>query len=173
MNQNDVVAAMAVLYPTLQVGIDYTTNNNNGVGSLALWNPVNGTPPTTDQLQTALDGIQLTGYKTLQSQAIENSFQTATYATPIAYMGTTFWTDSNSQTLLLGASSAMTMDGAVPSGFAWWDTTGSPIEMTLAQLQGLLQAVVAMINTNFVKKKALLVQIAAATTATAVQAIVW
>ena len=33
--------------------------------------------------------------------------------------------------------------------------------MTLAQLQGLFQAVVAMINVNFIKKKTLLAQITA------------
>lgn len=173
MTQNDIVAAMQSLFPTLQVGIDYTTNNNNDVGSIALWNNANGTQPTTDQLQAVLDGIQLVGYKTVQSNTVTASFQNATYNTPIAYMGTTFWTDQDSQTLLLGATVGYTQAGAVPAGFQWWDATGTPVAMTLAQLQGLYQATVAMINVNFTKKKNLLAQIAAATTVAAVQAITW
>ena len=49
------------------------------------------------QLQAAFDAIQIVGYKTVQTAAITASFQTATYGTPIAYMGTTFWTDSDSR----------------------------------------------------------------------------
>lgn len=173
MNQHDIVAALQSLIPSLQVGIDYTTNNTTPDASIVLWNNANGTQPTTDQLQAALDAIQIVGYRTMQTTAINNSFQTATYGTPIAYMGTTFWTDADSQTLLLGASSAMTLAGAVPSGFAWWDTTSTPVPMTLAELQGLFQAVVAMINVNFIKKKTLLAQITAATTIAAVQAVIW
>lgn len=174
MTQNDIVAAMQSLYPNLQVGIDFTTNNNNGVGSLALWNNANGTQPTTEQLQAVLDAIQIVGYKTVQTATIANSFNVATYQTPIAYMGTTFWTDSNTQFMLMGAMAGFLAAGsAVPSGFQWWDSTGHAVGMTFAQFSGLYQATLAMFNTNFVKQKTLLAEIQAATTIAAVRAIVW
>lgn len=111
--------------------------------------------------------------QTAKSAAIETSYQNATFVSGIAYMGTTFWTDQNSQNLLVGAMVGFQMAGAVPVGFAWWDATGKPVSMTLAQLQGLYQAIVAQVNTNFVHRKALLAQIAAATTVAEVQAVGW
>jgi hypothetical protein len=115
----------------------------------------------------------LASAQTIQSATIESSYQDAIYNQPISYMDTTFWTDQNSQSMLMGAVVGFQMDGGVPAGFSWWDSTSTAIPMTLAQLQGLYQAILGRFNACFVKRKTLLAQIEAATTVAAVEAIVW
>jgi hypothetical protein len=88
-------------------------------------------------------------------------------------MATTFWTDQNSQSLLMGAMIGYSQLGSTPEGFLWWDSTNTGVPMTLAQLQGLYQAIMQRINTNFVKRKQLLAVVAAATTIDAVQVVMW
>ncbi len=132
-----------------------------------------GAQPTTAELTAAWDSIQLANAQTVQSAAIESSYQIATYETPIVYMGTSFWADSNSQFMLLGAVWGYSKAGAVPSGFAWWDSTGKAIPMTLVELEGLADAILNMVNTNFGKRKSLVASIAAATTVAEVEAVVW
>lgn len=122
-------------------------------------------PPTPAELLSAA--------MTAQSNAIEAAYQNATFSTAIAYMSTTFWADQNSQNMLMGALLVFNSLGGVPSGFQWWDATNTGVAMTLAQLQGLAQAILARVNTNFARRKALLAEIAAAASVAAVQAIVW
>ena len=111
--------------------------------------------------------------QTTQSATIEAAYQNATFATAIPYMGTTFWTDQNSQSLLMGAMIGYSQVGGTPAGFMWWDSTNTGVPMTLAQLQGLYQAIMQRINANFVKRKELLAIVVAATTVDAAQAVVW
>jgi hypothetical protein len=88
-------------------------------------------------------------------------------------MGSTFWTDQNSQSLLMGAVVGYGMSGGTPEGFLWWSATNTGVPMTLADLQGLYQSIMLRINANFVKRKDLLAAVSAATTVPDVQAVVW
>jgi hypothetical protein len=115
----------------------------------------------------------LAAAQTAQAAEIEASYQNATFQTPIDYMAATFWTDQNSQSLLMGAVVGYGMAGGTPDGFLWWSATNTGVPMTLADLQGLYQAIMVRINDNFVKRKALLASVTAATTVTEVQAVVW
>ena len=69
-----------------------------------------------------------------QKAVIADAFKNATYNVPISYMGTTFFTDQNSQTMLSGALTVLNPIGSTPAGFSWWDATDTAVPMTLAQL---------------------------------------
>jgi len=173
MNKHDMIAAIEVLYPKVQYSIDYTIQETAGLPALSQWDSSLGAQPTQEQIQTALDAVQLSGYKQLQSTVIQASYQNAAYNTPIPYMGSTFWTDSDSQFKVLGAAWGYGKAGAVPDGFAWWDATGAAVPMTLVQLEGLAQATLAEVEDAFIKRKTLLASITAATTVAEVQSVVW
>jgi hypothetical protein len=173
MTQNDMIAAIASLFPTAQYTVDFTIKVANNVATLLTWNNALGTQPTDAVMASALAAIQLNSYKGIQSATIESSYQNAALNTPIAYMGTTFWTDADSQFKLLAAAWGFDKLGAVPAGFAWWDSTGAAVPMTLAQLDGLALATLNAGNATFIKRKTYLATIAAATTVAAVQAVVW
>lgn len=170
---HDAIAAIASLFPAAQYSIDYTVQVTDSVAAILTWNAAIGTQPTTDQIQSVLTGIKLSGYKQSQSNAIQAAYQNAAYNTPVAYMGTTFWTDSDSQFKVLGAAWGYGKAGSVPDGFAWWDATGNGVPMTLPQLEGLAQATLAAVEAAFLKRKTYLAAIAAATTVAAVQAVTW
>lgn len=170
---HNTITAVSSLFPTARYSIDYTIQVTDGVASILTWNAAIGNQPTVDEIQSALASVQLAGYKQLQSNAIQASYQNAAYNTPIAYMGTTFWTDSDSQFKLLGAAWGYGKTGSVPDGFAWWDATGAGVPMTLTQLEGLAQATLAESEAAFVKRKTLLATITAATTVADVQSVVW
>lgn len=173
MNMHDMIAAIEVLCPKAQYSIDYTIQVTNDVPTLLTWKAELGAQPSQEQIQTTLDSIQLEGYKRLQATVIEASYQNATYNTAIGYMGTTWWTDQNSQSMLMGALVVFGATNSVPEGFQWWDATNTGVPMTLQELQGLSAAILTRVNTNFVKRKTLLANITAATTVAAVQAIIW
>lgn len=170
---HDAIAGVASLFPAAQYSIDYTLQVTNGVATVATWNAAVGTQPNADEIQAALTSVKLAGYKQLQSNVIQAAYQNAAYNTPIAYMGTTFWTDSDSQFKLLGAAWGYGKTGSVPDGFAWWDATGAGVPMTLDQLEGLAQATLGAVNAAFVKRKTYLATITAATTVAEVQTVVW
>lgn len=71
--------------------------------------------------------------------ALMDTSYTAAVTAPIAYMGTTFQTDQASQDLIAGVLTAA--GGALPAGFAWYDTNNAPVAMTFADLQGLAAAI--------------------------------
>jgi len=170
---HDTIAAVSSLFPSAQYSTDYTVKVTDGAAAILTWNAAIGTQPTAAQIQSALDAIKLSAYKQTQSSAIQADYQNAAYNTPIAYMGTTFWTDSDSQFKVLGSAWGYGKVGAVPDGFAWWDATGNPVPMTLDQLEGLAQATLVEVEAAFVKRKTLLADIAAATTVAEVQAVAW
>jgi hypothetical protein len=173
MNQNDTIAAVGNIFPASHFPVDYTLRVVGDVATFATWNNALGTQPSDDDLTASLAAIKLRSGKIVQSSAIESAYQVAALNTPLSYMGTTFWTDQNSQFMLLAASWGFEKAGGVPEGFAWWDSNGNAVPMTLAQLEGLALATLANVNAIFVKRKQLLAAIVAAATLAEVQAVVW
>jgi hypothetical protein len=68
---------------------------------------------------------------------------------PVSYMGTTFQADPASVELMNRAINVYTAAGSVPEGFWWLDAENNKVPMTLAQLQGLGQAVADRVWTSF------------------------
>jgi Domain of unknown function (DUF4376) len=72
---------------------------------------------------------------------------TAAYITaiqqPVAYMSTTFNADIDSQNKAVQVLAAMTPAGSTPSGFFWVDADNNQVPMSLANVQGLAQAMMA------------------------------
>lgn len=125
---------------------------------------VNGNPVAVDaRLLMTLNELQA-----WQAAWIEAAYQTAIQA-PVSYMGTQFQSDDASQSILARCLSA----GVVPSGFFWLDAQNNQVTMSYPQLQGLAAAMLAQGQTAFAKKTQLKAQIRAATTRTAVEAVVW
>lgn len=122
-------------------------------------------PPSPEELLAAA--------KTAQNNAIEAAYQNATFATAIPYKGATFWTDSDSQSKIMGLMVVYGKAAALPDGFLFWDATNHGVPMTYADMEGLAMAIAKRENTNFVRRKTLLAQIQTATTVAEVQAVVW
>lgn len=132
------------------------------------WQVVNG--ELQEIVPTAAQ--QLTVAQTSQNEIIAAAYQAA-ITSPCSYMGTSFWCDKDSQTILAHSLVVFNQAGAVPANFYYLDANGNDISMSLTQLQGLGSAVATQYLGAFQKRVSLQRQIAAATTIEAVQAIVW
>jgi hypothetical protein len=122
----------------------------------ALRNP----PPTLADAKAAQIAILTAAYNTAIQQ-------------PVAYMSTTFQADADSQTKVISVLAAMTPAGATPAGFYWVDAANTHIPMTLAQVQGLAQAMMAQGWAAFQQLQTRKASVNAATTIDVVQAVVW
>jgi len=85
----------------------------------------------------------------------------------------TFQTDSNSRDLLSFAVAGYSAQQAVPAGFYWKSEDNAQVPFTLADLNGLLAAVLAQDWAGFQQLTTLKTQVAAAMTVADVEAIVW
>ncbi|MDN7763808.1 DUF4376 domain-containing protein [Burkholderia cepacia] len=85
----------------------------------------------------------------------------------------TFQADPGSQTVLMQTTQGYSIAGGVPDGFFWVAADNTHVPFTLADLEGLYQAMLARGWAAFLHKQALKDQINAATTIEAVQAITW
>ena len=90
----------------------------------------------------------------------------------------TFQADSVSQAYVMQTTQGYSIAGATPSGFYWVAADNTHVPFTLADLQGLYQAMLEQGWTAFQKRQTLKAQINAITTSTAnavaaVQAITW
>ena len=81
--------------------------------------------------------------------------------------------DTDSQSSLKDALIGFTPAGATPSGFYWRSLDNTNVPFTLADLQGLAQAMISQGWAAFQKRINLLAQIAAATTTSQVESITW
>ena len=88
---------------------------------------------------------------------------------PVSYLGSTFQADEPSQLVLTKCLVA----GSVPAGFYWLDANNHQVVMTFAQLQGLSTVMLVQGQAAFAKLQTLKAQVRAATTLSAVQAVVW
>ncbi len=117
-----------------------------------------------------------------QAQATQIATLSASYAAavaqPVAYtskggVSKDFDADPASVTTLQSALAGYTPAGAVPAGFYWVASDNTQVAFTLADLQGLAQALLAQGWAAFQKLQTLKAQVAAATTVAAVEAVVW
>jgi hypothetical protein len=109
-----------------------------------------------------------TGKITLLTQAYNAAIQQ-----PVSYMGTTFQADPDSVTKLMQVLAAMSPVGATPTGFYWVDALNNHVAMTLAQAQGLAQAIMGQGWAAFQNLQTKKASVASATSVIAVQAIVF
>lgn len=103
---------------------------------------------------------------------LERAYETAVQQ-PVAYMGTTFQADYDSQTTLTKTLTALTPLGAVPQGFAWLDTNNNAVPMTLAELAGLAATMLNQGWVAFQNKQAKKQAARDAQTADDVNAVTW
>ena len=86
-----------------------------------------------------------------------------------------FDTEAPASTILAAAQATQgyQIAGATPDGFYWKASDNTQVPFTLADLQGLYQAILAQGWAAFQKRTTLKAQISAATTVAAVQAVNW
>ena len=108
--------------------------------------------------------------QTTQLALIESAYQQAN-TQPIAYMGTIFQADQNSQSLMAAVITAC--GGSLPTGFAWFDINNAPVTMTFAQLQGLAGTILLRGQPLFTHKQTQKAAIRAALDIPTVQAVIW
>lgn len=138
------------------------------------WKVVNGAliappAPTTAQLLSQAQTTQIAMLKQSYGAAIQQ---------PVSYTSKggvtkTYQADQRSVSNLQAALAAFGAAGATPSGFYWVSADNTQVPFVLADLQGLAQAFMAQGWAAFQKLQALKAEVMAATTASAVQAIVW
>ncbi|AOK33973.1 hypothetical protein WL90_06720 [Burkholderia cenocepacia] len=85
----------------------------------------------------------------------------------------TFQADPGSQTVLMQTTQGYSIAGGVPEGFYWVAADNAHVPFTLADLEGLYQAMLARGWAAFQRKQTLKEQINAATTVADVQAVTW
>lgn len=111
------------------------------------------------------------------AKAAQIAILTAAYSTaiqqPVAYMSTTFQADADSQTKVIQVLAAMTPAGVTPAGFYWVDVPNNHVAMTLAQVQGLAQAMMSQGWAAFQQLQTRKASVNAAATVPDVQAVVW
>jgi hypothetical protein len=94
---------------------------------------------------------------------------TAAIQLPVAYMSTTFQTDTASQDVLTKCLVA----GSVPAGFYWLDATNAQVAMTFTELQGLAGTILAQGQVAFDKLQTKKTAVRDATTVADIEAVVW
>jgi len=154
--------ASSIPTPNIEVSeVDWQTALDNGY---------NYVDATTNTLSTK-DFRTFTELQVVKKQEIKASYNSANQL-DIDYMSTTFQADKASQDLITGILAG----GAVPSGFTWRDNTqpaNVDVPMTLAEFQGLSQAIVARGQVNWIKYQGLKAQVDLATTQADLDLIVW
>lgn len=181
MNQNDMIAAIGSIFPTSTFQADYTITVTDGVPSIRTWNNSLGTQPTIEQIQAALDSIQLSGYKQQQLSLITAASQTAqTTGFVSSALGSPYtYPSSPSDQANLTAVITGSMIPAQPSGatYLFWCKNSAGFENfvshTAAQIQQVGLDALAAIMAGKSKQLTLSAEIQAATTIAGVQAIVW
>jgi Domain of unknown function (DUF4376) len=169
----NTLAAVLSLYPQLVPGPDFTIVPATGGGTaIGAWTTTVAPQPTVDQLTAASNALDRGAAQSAQIQKLSVPYQAALQV-PVSYMGTTFEADLSSQTIVAHAMLVYSTEGATPSGFYFVDSNNNQVPMTLTQLQGLGSAIAASYLLTFQKWTALKAQVLAATTVTAVQAVVW
>jgi hypothetical protein len=114
------------------------------------------------------DAELLTNAQTTQKALLVTDYNTA-LTQDIAYMRTTFQAGTGS----LGLITQVLAVGSIPSGFYWRDKANNNVAMTYVQLQGLASAIQTRGLGYYTNLQTLKVQIANATTVTAVQSVIW
>ena len=123
-----------------------------------------------DEVLLALNGLEF--FRTSQIQTLAVSYQAALQA-PVAYMGTTFDADAQSQIIVAHAMLIYGIAGATPDGFYFASANGAKVPMTLTQLQGLGSAIANNYLPVFQHWIELKAQVMAAMTLADVQGVVW
>jgi len=118
------------------------------------------------------DSVLLEQAKSAQIITLTSAYNAAIQQ-PVSYMGTTFQADADSQTKVIQVLAAMTPAGSTPSGFYWVDAANNHVAMTLAQVQGLSQAMMAQGWTAFQRLQTHKAAVNAAASIPDVQAVVW
>jgi len=116
------------------------------------------------------DSVLLGHAKSMQIAALTSAYNSAIQR-PVSYLGTTFQADADSQTKVIQVLAAMTPAGATPAGFYWVDAANNHVAMTLAQVQGLSQAMMAQGWAEFQNLQVKKASVNAATTIAEAQAI--
>ena len=135
-------------------------------GGLTQANPY---APTAAQLLNRAQTIQ----KALVTKGYTAAITTNVAYTTVAGVVSTYQADANSQQILVRALQSYRVAGAVPSGFYWRSADNTNVPFTLADLEGLDAAMMAQGWAAFQQLTTLKADIDAATTVSAVTAIVW
>ena len=166
-------------------------SNGNGIGSHTYVEepstyPSNEVPCTQAQAQNPtlyqVVGGQivesLTAAQSAQIALLQSSAQKAEQA-PLTYttsggVTATFLMTPHQWTKFMGAYTKYVVKGdTFPSGYSFFDQNGKPVPVTVADISGIFDAGMAQIEGAMSKLSSLVAQVEAATTVSAVQAIVW
>ncbi len=174
----DLVAVLYYLFPHAVAGRDFALENFSGTLQIVAWNTaLLGAQPTQAQLDTAWATVQLTQAKSAQRAVIEQAYFAARYGPPVTVTfgstAYTFPTDVDTQQNIMGYIAANVTNATGTQTYSLMDASGTVQQLTYAQLELLGQAIQNVSTAAFTKKLTLEGEIAAATTVSGVQSIVW
>lgn len=178
MNLAQLQQAVLKIYPTISSQTAYTTSfDSSGNAEIVLWNNSVGPQPTDAQLSSALSALQLEQAQAEQDSVLNAAYQTARFGTPVTITASsgatlTFPTGPDTQQDIMGYLVAYDATDA-PSQLPLQDSSGVVQQLTYADLKTLAKSIANNSYTAWLKLQSLLGQVKAATTISAVQAVVW
>jgi len=182
MNQIQLVQVLKSLFPSAMQNKDYEVAvDQSDNATIALWNPALGTAPTADQLTAALNTLLLAQAKAAQMAAVAAASvaaQTSGFSSSALGSAYSYPSGTQDQANLTALVTASMIPGN-PSGWTclFWCTSGAGVSNfvahTAAQIQKVGQDALTAIMAAKQKQLTLTMEIEAATSVAAVQAIVW
>lgn len=178
MTLAELQQAVAFLFAAAVYGQSYTAAvDASGNATIALWNNALGAQPDATALSTALSGAQLAAAKTAQMETLVSAYSAARYGTPVTVTsGSTtlsFPADQATQMNVSGYLVAYASPNTPPASMPLADVNGVAQSVTYAELQQMAKAIADQSVSAFNQLQTLQAQVAAATTISAVQAVVW
>ncbi|MCW3641763.1 DUF4376 domain-containing protein [Burkholderia cenocepacia] len=127
--------------------------------------------------QPSVSSVTLPEAQAMQTAIVQAAYGAAVQA-PVAFKSAagvtqTFDADQASQLVLMQTTQGYTLANAVPTGFYWKAADNTHIAFTLSDLQGLYAAMLEQGWNAFQKLQSLKAAIAAATSVSAVESILW
>lgn len=173
MNAIQLLNILSNTFPALENVRDYTIAvDQSGNATIATWLVSGTAEPTVDALNAELAALLLSQAQAAQITVLQAAYNASGYA-PVSYMGASFPSDPNTLLLLSCTLVQSSTPQGLPTGFQWFSATGTGVQMTLAELQGLGNAIFAQVYAAYVKLQGLIAQVETAMSIANVQAVVW
>lgn len=178
MNAQALQQAIGYLFPLAISSTNYTLAvDGSGNAAIKLWDNTLGPEPTATQLMAALISGQLASAQIGQQSLILAAYKRARWGTPVSLtVGAniySFPTDAETQLNVSHYIAANILQQSATTTYPLLDVNGAVQMLNYTQIVALAQAIQSTALAAFSRKSILFAQIAAATTVTAVQALVW
>ena len=165
------------MFPTLVANVDYKLQDEGSGAFIAAWNNTTTAQPTATAISNATAGATLWAAQVTQIGILAGDYLNA-ISQPVSFTTAagvvkTYQADKVSVQNLIEMTLTFTKAGATPTGFYWVAQDSTQVPFAFADLQNLAAAIGAPGVVAYQHLQTLKADVLAATTVTAVQAVVW